>query len=76
MIVIHTMKAMMQAMFCVYAFAESGNVSDRFTSETAFRLVLAAEVYLILKNISFTWLVYGAAGEGSSMSKAVQVVPE
>jgi hypothetical protein len=73
MIVIHTMKAMMQAMFCVYAFAESGNVSDLFTSTTAFQLVLAAEIYLILKNCFCTWLVYGAGGEGPSISKAVQV---
>jgi hypothetical protein len=74
--VMHVLKPMFQAMFCVYAFAESGNVSDRFTSETAFPLVLSAEIYLILKTVFFDFLVYGARGEGSSVSKAAQVVPE
>ena len=73
MIAIRPIIATMQAMFCVYAFAESGNVSDLFTSTTAFQLVLAAEIYLILKNCFCTWLVYGAGGEGPSISKAVQV---
>ena len=52
--VMHTIQGMRGAIFCVYAFVESGNVSDAFTSGTAFQLVLAAEIYLILKRKSLS----------------------